>query len=275
MSRETRALTYLREHGRSVDAAWLAVILGEGSQDELIQELVAYQNPDGGFGQAFEPDIPSPLSQPFAARLAFRVIESASLPISLPMVKALESWLVNAQDDDGCWRLPPGLAEHPLAPWFAGWTFPSLNPALCLAGAMTRLGLGTVTTQQSVARLFDQLASTEEAESGEFYAVLPYAEYVPWVPEVNDGPYLDALVGGIARRASSGGYEDPGHFFEHAGPANGPVADRLNKDVIREQLRRLAEEQEADGSWPTPYAHHWKSWSTATAVITLRDYGFA
>ncbi len=274
MSREIRALAYLRKHGRTVDAAWLAATLGEGSPDDLIHELAAYQNPDGGFGRALEPDIASPLSQPFAARIALHVIQSAELPSTHPAVQALETWLVDTQDEDGCWRFPPGLSDHHLAPWFAAWTFPSLNPALCLAGAMHRLGLGTATTQERVTRLFVRLASVEEAETGEFYSVLPYAEYVPWVHELSDGPYLDALVSGIARRASSGGYDDAGHFFDHAGAANGPVAIRLPDDMIRDQLRRLAEAQEADGSWPTPYAPHWKSWSTASAVVTLRDYGF-
>jgi hypothetical protein len=189
------------------------------------------------------------------------------------MVQALETWLVDAQDDDGCWRFPPGLADHPLAPWFAGWTFPGLNPALCLAGAMARLGLGTATTQERVTHLFEQMASVEEAETGEFYAVLPYAEYVPWVPELRDGPYLDALVKGIALRVESGGYDDAGHFFEHVGRANGPVAARLPNDVVQAQLRRLADEQESDGGWPTPYAPHWRSWATAGAVVTLRDFG--
>lgn len=274
MSRETRALNYLREHGRAVDAAWLGVVLGEGAQDDLIQALEGFQNPDGGFGQAFEPDIASPLSQPFAVRLAMHVIESAVLPTTLPMVRSLETWLVDTQDTDGCWRLPPALSDHPLAPWFAGWTFPSLNPALCLAGARKRLKIGTVDTQERVVRLFDQFASPEEAETGEFYSVLPYAEYVPWVTELSDGPYLDALVRGIERRATSGEYEDAGHFFEHAGPATGPVAARLPEDLIREHLARLAAKQEEDGGWPTPYAPHWRSWSTASAVVSLRDYGF-
>lgn len=274
MSRETSALSYLREHGRAVDAAWLGVVLGEASPDDLVPALTPYQNPDGGFGQALEPDIASPLSQPFAARLALHVIESAALPTALPMVRSLEAWLVDSQDDDGCWRLPAGLADHSLAPWFAGWAFPSLNPALCLAGAMKRLQLGTVETQDRVMRLFDQLASPAEAENGEFYSVLPYAEYVPWVTELCDGPYLNALVRGIERRVTSGGYEDAGHFFDHVGPASGPIAARLPRTLIREQLERLAGEQRADGAWPTPYSSHWTSWSTASAVVTLRDYRF-
>ena len=179
MSRESRALAYLREYGRLVEAAWLASILGEGSRDDLIEALATYQNPDGGFGLALEPDIASPLSQPFAARLALHVISSSNLPTTHPVIQALESWLVTTQDEDGCWRLPSGLSDHPMAPWFAGWTFPSLNPALCLAGAMRQLALGTATTQDRVTHLFAQLASVEEAESGEFYSVLPYAEYVP------------------------------------------------------------------------------------------------
>ena len=275
MSRESRALAYLREHGRPVDAAWLAAILGEGSRDGLIQALAAYQNQDGGFGRALEPDIASPLSQPFAARLALHVILSADLPTTNPVIRALESWLVTTQDEDGCWRLPSGLSDHQLAPWFAGWTFPSLNPALCLAGAMRQLALGTAMTHERMTHLFARLASVEEAESGEFYSVLPYAEYVPWVPELRDGPYLEALVNGIIRRVTSGGYDDAGHFFEHVGPASGPVATRLPVSVIRDQLRLLARAQASDGSWPTPYAPHWKSWSTASAVIALRDFSFA
>jgi hypothetical protein len=189
------------------------------------------------------------------------------------MVQRLEAWLEREQGEDGCWRLPPGVFAHELAPWFAGWTFPSLNPALCLAGAAKRLGIGSERLFARVGDLVDRLASIDEIESGEFYAILPYVEYFPWVDHPRRGEFLDRLAARIERTAAEGGYEDAGHFLDHAGPAEGEIARRLPAGLVVSQLDRIRAEQQADGGWPTPYNPAWRPWATAAAVATLANYG--
>lgn len=267
-----RALTFLISAERPVEASWARWLVEGGSLDEVYLVLRRYQNPDGGFGNGLEPDVGAPSSNPFAARLAMGVLCSVGAPSGQPGVADLERWLDAEQGEDGCWRLPADAKDHPLAPWFAGWTFPSLNPALCLGGYATRIGIGSERMHARLRDLFVQMASIEEVASAEFYALLPYVEYVPWV-EVSEGDvFLDAIALALTNNLAKGGYEDAGHFFGHLGPADGPLAARLPAAVIEAQLDRLAGEQEADGSWPSPYAAHWRPWTTVEALMTLRQH---
>lgn len=244
-----------------------------GPREAVVEALIAYQNGDGGFGRGLEVDIAAPDSQPFAARLAMHVLISIGARADEPMVERLAGWLEREQGEDGDWRFPPGVYQHALAPWFAGWTFPSLNPALCLAGLATRLGIGSPTMFGRVRALVDRMASVEAIADGEFYTLLPYAEYFPWVEHPKREAYLAALVARIEQDGRTGAYADAGHFFEHAGPPKGAIAQRLAADVVEAQLDRLLGEQEADGGWPSPYNAAWRPWTTASNAATLRGYG--
>jgi hypothetical protein len=268
-----RAIGFLDGTDRPVEAALARWIAGEGSSEEVTAALARYRNADGGFGQGLEPDIGAPSSNPFAARLAMQVLLATGATGEEPILSDLAGWLEANQDEDGCWRLPPDAKDHPLAPWFAGWTFPSLNPALCLAGHATRLGIGSERLHGRVRQLFGRMASLDEIPSAEFYALLPYVEYVPWVEVPERDRYLEALAAAIERGATSGAYEDAGHLFEHVGPAGGPIAQQMPGELIAAQLDRLAAEQAEDGGWPSPYAAHWRPWTTAGALATLRGFG--
>lgn len=267
-----RALTFLDEHGRPVERAWARHLHADGPREAVAAALAAYQNPDGGFGQGLEPDIKAPDSQAFAARLAMHVLLSLGVQPDETTLRRLEGWLDAAQDDDGDWHFPPAVREHELAPWFAAWTFPSLNPALCIAGLATRLGIGSPRLHARVRPLADRLASVAEVDAGGFYPLLPYAEYFPWVDHPDRQPILAALIDRIAADTRSGAYDDAGHFFEHAGPPEGEVARRLPPGVLAAQLDRLLAEQREDGGWPSPYDPAWRCWATAAALATLRAY---
>lgn len=273
MTSTTNALAFLDAHGRPVERAWARHRHANGPRAAVIDALAAYQNPDGGFGRAFEPDIAAPHSQAFATRLAMHVLLAIGATPDEPIVRRLSGWLDAAQADDGDWHFPNGLADDDLAPWFAGWTFPSLNPALCLGGAADRLGLGSRRLHDRVRALADRLVSVGEIDAAGFYELLPYAEYFPWVEHPEREAVLVALAARIALDAESGGFDDAGHFFELVGPPTGPLAEHLPRAVIDAQLDRLRGEQQADGGWPSPYNPVWRSWATAAALDTLNAYG--
>jgi hypothetical protein len=268
-----RALAFLDAHGRPVEAAWARHVCAGEPREAVLDALVTYQNPDGGFGNGLEPDIAAPESQAFAARLAMHILISIGAEPKEPIVARLAGWLEAAQAKDGDWPFSAGVREHALAPWFAGWTFPSLNPALCLAGAATRLGIGSDRLHGRVRALADRLASADAIGQGGFYDVLPYAEYFPWVEHPDRETFLSALVAKVETDARGGAYADAGHFFEHVGPPDGVLARRLPPDLLATYLDRLLAEQEADGGWPSPYNPVWRSVATAAGAVTLRRYG--
>jgi hypothetical protein len=267
-----RALLFLQNQDRPVELAWARKIAGVGTTDEVVYALEVYQNLDGGFGQNLEIDIAAPDSQPFAARLAMLTMIDTGVTNERPVLRRLAEWLENEQTEEGDWRFPPGVYEHELAPWFAGWSFPALNPALDLAGAALRLEIGSNRLFARIDTLIAELASVEEARNGAFYSVLPYAEFFPWSSHPDRERYLDAIARGIEEKAKSGDYEDASHFFGHAGGPTNAIAQRLPADLIDQQLVRLAAEQADDGGWPSPYNLRWRPMATADALSILRAY---
>jgi hypothetical protein len=236
-----------------------------GPSEAVVHALDAYQNSDGGFGRGLEVDIKAPVSNPFATRLAMQVLLALPADAGAEMRRSLAAWLAANQHEDGDWHLAPEVLREEIAPWFAGWSFPSLNPACCLAGLANRLGIATPDMLARVDGLFRRLGSVEEARDGAFYNVLPYVEYVAGVSFPERDAYLAAIAGGIGSRE----YEDAGHFFDHALGGDPEVVARTSSERLAAEADRLMGEVGDDGGWPTPYDPAWRPWATTSALLTL------
>ena len=241
----------------------------EGSAGAAVEQLGAFQNDDGGFGRGLEVDIESPASNPFAARLAMSILLGLDNRRPTSLESNLQRWLVANQDEDGDWHFSSETKAGSLAPWFAGWTFPSLNPACCLAGLANRLGIATPDTLERVSRLFAEKATLEEARTGDFYTLLPYAEYAGGVDWANRDSFVDAIAGNIVEGARAGTYADAEHFWEHVVGGGPDVAAGIPVEVLSQNASRLLTEQVPDGGWPTPYNDAWRPFFTAQACVTL------
>ena len=275
LERLAAAQTWLdqQETERPVEAAWGRTMTGDGDAAAVLAALVRYQNDDGGFGNALEPDIAAPQSNPFAARLALHVILETGIPTTDPVVTQLVGWLEDRQGEDGCWRWEPGTLDHPIAPWFAGWQFPNLNPALDLAGALARLELGSERLHRRCRELYARLASRDEIVDGPYYVVLPYAESLPWLTDLPDREgSLDALAAHIARDVDVGAYTTPQEAAEHIGPPGGPVARRLPAGTLERLHADALATQQPDGHWASPFEAHWDPYQTVSGMALLTHY---
>jgi hypothetical protein len=247
-----------------VDYSW-----NDGPASAIYEHLDSYQNADGGFGRGLEVDIKSPASNPFATRLAMHVLLGIRDRKPTDLESGLQDWLVANQDPDGDWHLSDETKAGELAPWFAAWQHPGLNPACCVVGLADRLGLATPEMLGRVARLFDEKASLEEARSGEFYNVLPYVEYVASIDQPDREAYLDAIAENIIATVKAGKYPESGHFWEHVLGGGNDLVGRIPGEMLAHHADTLIAEQEADGGWPTPYDQAWRPYSTASNLVTL------
>ena len=58
------AYTFILNNARLLERRRFAYLFGGGPREPVLAALRAYQNPDGGFGNALEPDKRTPTSQP-------------------------------------------------------------------------------------------------------------------------------------------------------------------------------------------------------------------
>jgi hypothetical protein len=151
MSIDLQAARHFIESGaRVLERHQLTVLLDNGPVEPVLTALAAYQNDDGGFGHALEPDVRCPGSQPTAALAALDVLTDINATHT-PMVTAVADWIATiAHPDGGIPTVLPSADGHPHAPWMtpspeAGFLTYALAAGLWQLGARTSW-LDTATT---------------------------------------------------------------------------------------------------------------------------------
>lgn len=274
MTTIARAGQFFAQHGRDIDTALFANRFAAGSPDDVLGVLGRYQNEDGGFGHRLEPDIAAPDSNPFATELALQICLQTDAPRDHPLLRRTVSYLERTQDDDGGWRFTEAVRGHEMAPWFQGWEWPNLNPTCAIAGLLRELGLGSADLHARVDGLFSRLARLEDVAGDQFYGVRPYAYYfLPEWQHPRRDLYLAGVLWWLIRQHLADAVEDGNHFFAYVRAPQTYTARLLPSELLAVRLERLEAEQAADGGWPSPYAEHWRGWTTVQNLLVLRAFG--
>ena len=115
-----RARDFLYSQARPLEKAIFKLEFENGSFEDVLTELAKFQNPDGGFGQALEPDVRTPSSSALCTEMGLRYLAERDIPADHSMVGGavkylLESFVADAQ----VWCvLPADANDHPHAPWW-------------------------------------------------------------------------------------------------------------------------------------------------------------
>ena len=94
------AETFIWSAARLLDRHRYAMLFQDGPAEPVIEALRGYQNPDGGFGHAFEPDVRCPSSQPAATYTALEVLGEAGAADG-DLATAAHAWLAQIAGPDG------------------------------------------------------------------------------------------------------------------------------------------------------------------------------
>ena len=70
-----KAKNFIYKNARPIDIARWKYLFENGSKEEVITVLMTYQNEDGGFGNALEPDYWNPNSSPVQTWVAMEIIK--------------------------------------------------------------------------------------------------------------------------------------------------------------------------------------------------------
>lgn len=116
-----------------------------GSKEAVMDKLQAFQNEDGGFGNALEPDNWNPESNPGTIYQAITVLEElkwedSSHPVIQDLLRFLES---GTHRENGLWGFSiPSNDKYPSAPWWKyskeANTLMGYNPTAVLVGFILR-----------------------------------------------------------------------------------------------------------------------------------------
>ena len=118
--------TWFHRNARPLEMALWNYFHEDGTREAVAEELSYYQNEDGGFGNAVEPDGWNPESSPYATMTAAITLRKIELMehagTDHPMVQGILRYLDSGvySDEDGWFFSIPSSDNYPHAPW---WTF--------------------------------------------------------------------------------------------------------------------------------------------------------
>ncbi len=111
--------TYLQTNARKLDLRLFEYLFEGADAQPVLKELATYQNADGGFGNALEPDLRLPDSSALATTVAFQYLDKIKVSDNELVDKAI-GYLVSSYDDlKQRWvAIPPTADKYPRAPWW-------------------------------------------------------------------------------------------------------------------------------------------------------------
>src|SRR4030095_1696105 len=77
------AETFIWNNARLLERHLFSFLFKGGAGQNIIAALSAYQNEDGGFGNALEPDKRTPSSQPIDQEFALRILDEVGFDVEL------------------------------------------------------------------------------------------------------------------------------------------------------------------------------------------------
>ncbi|WP_235832975.1 hypothetical protein [Gottfriedia acidiceleris] len=114
---------FIKMNGRKLESARFDFEFENGDKESVLNELKKYQNEDGGFGKAIEPDFLLPNSSPMGTWVAGQILMEIDLDADHQMVKQMIEYLVQTNDrESGMWdSVLEDTNDYPHAPWWH-WT---------------------------------------------------------------------------------------------------------------------------------------------------------
>jgi hypothetical protein len=297
-----RAREFVFDQARPLERARLLFHFESGPARAVLDELAAYQNDDGGFGHALEPDLRTSASSAVATWTACTVLHEVGASADDPLVRRAVGHLVDTYDsaERRWWIVPPEAEDAPHAPWWTyadiGRTFGDclLNPTAGLAGALSEYpslvppALLAELTETVAARLEVWADGPGDLDRGDLTSAELFAQ-ARHLPEQMRRRAVAAMRRAAGRLVAN----DPQAWTEYRlqpldvvqtpdsvlAPAVAPASVAANLDYVLQQ-------QLPDGSWPLTWTwvdvdpqawqsaeREWKGVVTLYRLRNLRAYG--
>jgi hypothetical protein len=115
-----QARRFLLEDARPLERSRFLYAFEGGSVDDVLAELASFQNADGGFGNALEPDLRTPASSALATSIAFQILRELPAGSGAELAAGAIGWLSEHYDPEArSWPIIPEAANHASrAPWW-------------------------------------------------------------------------------------------------------------------------------------------------------------
>jgi hypothetical protein len=278
---------FLLNHARLLERRLFAACFLGQPATHVIDALRGYQNDDGGFGHALEPDVRCPASLPIDIAVAFQALAMAKTSDPDMVNRACDFLAVAAADAGAGGGVPPAfpvIEGFPRAVHWTEWSFePGLNPTAGLVGLLYQLGVDHPWREAGAAYCWSKLEAGELPRDA--HALSETLSFLDQVPDRERADkYAAVLAANLADVAMF--HLDPDAEGYGLTPLTlAPLADSRWRSLFTEaqidgHLDRLMRSQQDDGGWPISWEPpseaavcEWRGVVTLGALRTLTSYG--
>jgi hypothetical protein len=284
-----RAQDFIWRNARLLERQLFTYLFRDGAPEAVIGALRAYQNPDGGFGQALEPDKRCPDSQPVDVEMALKILDVCSA-LTDPQVQEL---LINPLCDflasitapsGGVPFALPSVNNYPHAPWWTTEANPpaSLNPTASITGFLFKSGIQHPWLKSAESFCWETIAGLH---SEQYHDLMPVLTFLANAPDSQRAqPEIRRILNHIRQSKlveldpQAGGYVKMP--LDWAPSPDSPCRSLFDQETIERHLNALQQRQQSDGGWPINWDPispgvelEWRGWVTIEALKVLKAYG--
>lgn len=279
----SRAAAFVALNTRLLERQRFHHLFAGGPPEPVLAALHAYQNGDGGFGNALEPDKRCRESQPVDAQVALEVVDE--IGFDLPTAQRVCDYLTMITTDAG--GVPfvlPSVASAPRQPWWNSDPDPpeSLNPTAAIAGLLHKHAVQHPWLVIATEYCWKAIAASETEEPHELLCILTFLEHAP--DQERATREFDRIATRLqARSLVARDPQTPGYVkmpLEWAPTPQHRCRQLFSDDLIAAHLDALTARQQPDGGWPITWGAlspgselEWRGMVTITALKTLQAYG--
>lgn len=283
-----RAADFIWRNARLLDRRLFAFYFLGDSPRLVANALKAYQNEDGGFGSALEPDKRTPHSHPVDVQVALETLDQVDLlrdpGVQLELIlPACEFLQTIATEEGGVPFSLPTANPYPKMEWWEAPEHPpaALNPTAAIAGMLLKSGVEHPWLAGATEFCWRNIATSETTQ---YHDLLPMIAFLIHVPERDRAEKELARIADRIRTSGVVSYDrkQPGYLkfpLDWAPTPQHFCRSLFSDEVIRNDLRGLADQQQPDGGWPiswqpvsTAVELEWRGSSTVQALWTLACY---
>jgi len=268
-----RGRDYVYSNGTLWERALFGHLFDGRSVDHLYACLLAYKNPDGGYGHGLERDLTCPDSNPLQLEFLLRVLADYGLPPG-SLLDGAAAWVEQLREDDGSLRNPSTLFDYPHAPWWKDMGG-QRGPA-SITGNLLRLGRCTPSLAASTEQWVRQNLMPEQILDEQWLFMLYHAYDFYW-----HAPESDVVRAGcraVEQRVNELTTAAPRQQWYSLltfapGPGRG-LTEHLHPDLLARTLEYLETTQRDDGGWDDQHGlAGWQPYVTTQVLWVLHNHG--
>jgi hypothetical protein len=287
-----KAVDFLKSRARPLDYRLFQYHFDLRPADAVIAHIAQYQNPDGGFGHALEPDIRCPDSSPICTTVALQYLREVDAPASHPVVTSAITYLTKSYDPTHrAWtRLCPAANLHPRAPWWNYDKPAEFFQANCGAEVIAYFNAWPDLVDPSWRKQLNTLAIEHLftlPDAMDIHDLLCYQRLASELPPPQAAPIIEKL-----RRAATAIVErDPAKWTTYCArplmiaPTPAWPAAQAIADAVNTHLDYQIDHQSDDGSWTPNWSWgegteagdratlEWRGWLTLRMLLSMAAYG--